>query len=453
MMGLYSGQTYGIDPVNDPYAAFAMKNDSASGIGKGATLGDMMKGNFDGSGSPSMGGSGFGTFGGGSGQGKWLSGGGNQPTATAQATTGGYGAPTGQYTPDQTAAVRKFIAVPGSDQSQLLGAFGGDQNAMNNAINAHSSGGALYDPGAIAQMYQQHAMEQRGQAATAGAGGNPGTTATPALPGGTAPGAGLSGQPSSDFGNLGGDGSNQFLPGGTGLSSNPTQMDTGGSMLPPSSVAPGLGPNGGNGDTTFSNFNEAPGNYTGGMTLGSYLNPAYSFARDEGLRKLQSSYAGAGNFLSGNALRGTSDYLAGTALNQAYQPAMNNYMNDKQFNYGVDNADRTFGYNAANNDRQFNYGVDTGNRAFDYAAQTGDRAFDADTAKTLGNFGIAGAAGAANSNSQLAAILAQLAQSAGQAQGTGTIGGSNAITNAISSILQNMNQNTLLDRILKPQGG
>lgn len=423
----------------------------------------------------------------GNGQGAWLSGGGK-----------GFGV-SGNYSPEQIKALQRYAAT-GQGGNELLAGFGGNEDAFNTAKNWIGAGGGGYtDPNDIANSYransaQGKSMQDRGwvdangnptaagmrginpltgqprtdaemggQAATAGASTQPGAGA--ALPA-TSSGAGLSGLPSASFGTFGGDApANQFLPNGTGsLSSmaggnkfmggdiaNPTQTDTGGSILPQGStgnIGGGFAPLG-----SGAGFTEAPGNYTGGMKMGDYLNPAAGWARDEGLRKLTSSYAGAGNFLSGNALRGISDYTTNSALNQEYQPAFNNYMADKGFNYGVDSADRTFGYNAANNDRNFNYGVDTGNRAFDYAAQTGDRAFNADTAKTLGNYGLAGAAGQANSNSQLAALLAALSQSAGQAAGTGTIGQNNAITSSISSILNNMNQNSFLDKLLAAQAG
>lgn len=166
---------------------------------------------------------------------------------------------------------------------------------------------------------------------------------------------------------------------------------------------------------------EAPGNYTGGMKLSDYLNPAADWARNEGLKAIQSSYAGAGDFLSGNAMKGISNYASNSALNSAWQPAFNNYMTDKGFNYTVDN-----------NDRNFAYGAD----------------------EDLANLGLAGTQGQTNSNSALATLLAQLAQSAGVVQGTGTMGQNSALTTAIGQSLGNYQGNDILNRILnRPAGG
>lgn len=161
------------------------------------------------------------------------------------------------------------------------------------------------------------------------------------------------------------------------------------------------------------------GNYTAGMKLSDYLNPAADWARQEGLKAVQSSYAGAGDFLSGNAMKGISDYTTKSALNSEWQPAFNNYMLDKNFNYNVDSGDRAF-----------NYGAD----------------------KDLANLGLAGTQGQASSNSWLATLLAQLAQNAGQTQGAGTIGQSNALTGAISGGLNSFNQNQFLNAYLKANG-
>jgi hypothetical protein len=160
--------------------------------------------------------------------------------------------------------------------------------------------------------------------------------------------------------------------------------------------------------------NGAQGNYTGGMTLADYLNPAAGWARDNALNAVKSSYAGAGDFLSGNAMKGIADYTSNSTLNQAWQPAFNNYMTDKGFNYNVDAGDRAFSY-GANRD--------------------------------LANLGIQGTQGQATSNNWLAGLLAQLSQSAGQAQGAGTIGQSNALTTAIANALGNFGQGAILNKL------
>lgn len=160
--------------------------------------------------------------------------------------------------------------------------------------------------------------------------------------------------------------------------------------------------------------NASQGNYTAGMKLSDYLNPAADWARNEGLKAVKSSYAGAGNFLSGPAMKGISNYASNSALNSAWQPAFNNYMQDKNFNYGVDSGDRAFAYGA---DRD------------------------------LAQLGLQGTQGQASANSWLAGILAQLSQSAGQVQGAGTIGQNNALTTAIANALSNYQSGNVLNQL------
>lgn len=64
--------------------------------------------------------------------------------------------------------VQKTIATPGSNFGALLPQFGGDENALRNAVQSLSSGGADYKPDEIAQLSQQNIMAQR---AAAGGGG------------------------------------------------------------------------------------------------------------------------------------------------------------------------------------------------------------------------------------------------------------------------------------------
>ena len=187
---------------------------------------------------------------------------------------------------------------------------------------------------------------------------------------------------------------------------------------PPLGTDPRMAPGG-------PGFNEASGNYTGGMNLSNYLDPSYQFARDEGLNAVKNSYAGAGNFLSGPAMKGIADYGAGTALNKAWQPAFQNYMQDKNFNLGVDTGDRNFAYNAQVGDRNFNQGNNL----------------------ALAQLGMQGTQG----QSGLAGILAQLLSSntlaGGQAQGAGAVGQGNVLNSTISQIIAQMMGNRQINDI------
>ena len=182
----------------------------------------------------------------------------------------------------------------------------------------------------------------------------------------------------------------------------------------------------GQGTTTpASNFNEAAGNYTGGMKLSDYLNPATDWAQQQGLKGLQSTYAANGMLNSGSAMKGISDYMTNSTLNNAWQPAFNNYMNDKNFNYGVD----------------------TGDRNFNYQAQMNDQTIPWQQQMQLAQLGMQGAGGQSNINNLLATLLSQNALSAGQTGASGTIGGSNAINNALSQYLSQYLSQQYLNKI------
>ena len=163
-------------------------------------------------------------------------------------------------------------------------------------------------------------------------------------------------------------------------------------------------------------FSQSPGNFTGGMTPQDYINPAAAWARGEGLKGVQGTYAGSPYGLnSGAAMKGIGDYLTGSSLNQAWQPGFQNYMQDKGFNYGVA----------------------TGDRNFQYQAQLNDQTIPFQQQMQMANLGINGAYGGGDIASKLAAIISQNALGAGQVGANGTIGGNNAITGALQQIIQN----------------
>lgn len=96
--------------------------------------------------------------------------------------------------PNVAAAVQRFIATGGNDTQQqvLLAMFGGDHAQMNRAINSFSSGGANYDPEAIAKYSQEAILRARGLLPEQ-------TTPTPTPVAGRQP---ILTAPSGQFGNL-----------------------------------------------------------------------------------------------------------------------------------------------------------------------------------------------------------------------------------------------------------
>ena len=89
------------------------------------------------------------------------------------------------------------------------------------------------------------------------------------------------------------------------------------------------------------------------LDINKYLAPNTSFLIDQGSKALQNSAASRGGLLTGNTMKGISDYAQNTAQS-AYNNAAQLAAQQQGFQYGVDNNDRNFAYQAALNDRNFN---------------------------------------------------------------------------------------------------
>lgn len=191
------------------------------------------------------------------------------------------------------------------------------------------------------------------------------------------------------------------------------------------------------GDNIDPSSLNANGNYTAGMTMADYLNPQADYMQQQALKNIQSTYAGAGNLLSGPAMKGISDYSENMAQANAWQPAFNNYLADKTFNYGVDSGQQQFQYNAQNNDRNFNYNAALNDQTTPFSQQM-----------QLAGLGVQGASIGANQNNTLAQLLSQNLLGGANASAAGTIGGSNALINALQQALGQYSNNSLLTNIL-----
>lgn len=208
----------------------------------------------------------------------------------------------------------------------------------------------------------------------------------------------------------------------TGTSGNPAAPGTPGTSAGGGGAVPGGGNNLGS-STAPNTFTEAPGNYTGGMTLANYFDPSYDFREQQGEKALGNTYGAAGDFLSGTALKGISDYGQNSA-SQEYAAANQRYMADKGFNYGVDNNDRNFAYNAANNDRNFAYQQDLNNQQIPWQQNM-----------TLAQMGLGATGNQSLLATQLAQAIANNQLSAGQTGANATIGQGNNISGALSQAL------------------
>ena len=134
--------------------------------------------------------------------------------------------------------------------------------------------------------------------------------------------------------------------------------------------------------------------------------PGYAFRFNEGMKGLNASAAARGGLISGNALKGATDY-GQAAGSQEYQNAYNRYLTNNAQNLQAYNT------NTANQQYLANLGQSSANNQ----------------ANQIGNFG----------NSAAGNIIG-----AGNASAAGTVGGANALTSGVGTYLNyNQNQNLL----------
>lgn len=196
----------------------------------------------------------------------------------------------------------------------------------------------------------------------------------------------------------------------------------GGSNTPPSDLPPG----GDYGPASWPTFG-ANDQYKFSPS-GQYIDPGYRFRTDEGMRALMSQKAATGMLGSGQTFRDLINYGQNAASSE-FGNAFNRFTTDRDFNYGVNRGDRDFAYRAATGDLDRNW------------SQNMD----------LARLGLGGAGGAGSLASTLAALLSGNLNTLGQIEGTGTMGGNNAITSAISQIIQQLLSQGTLNRFY-PQG-
>ena len=92
-------------------------------------------------------------------------------------------------------------------------------------------------------------------------------------------------------------------------------------------------------DSTFLKGYEAPV-----FNFDTAVDPSYSFRFNEGLKGLQSAYANTGNFLSGSALKGVTNY-GQNAASREYQNAFNRYLQQNQQDYNIYSNNQTNAFN------------------------------------------------------------------------------------------------------------
>lgn len=134
--------------------------------------------------------------------------------------------------------------------------------------------------------------------------------------------------------------------------------------------------------------------------------PGYAFRFGEGMKALNATAAARGGLISGNALKGATDY-GQAAGSQEYQNAYSRYL--------ANNAQTLQAYNTNTANQQY-----------------------------LANLGQSSANNQANSIGQFGNAAAGNIIGAGNAQAAGTVGGANALTSGLGTYLNyNQNQNML----------
>lgn len=159
---------------------------------------------------------------------------------------------------------------------------------------------------------------------------------------------------------------------------------------------------------------------TAGLAMSSFQNPMAQTMQDWANKALQSSYGAAGNFLSGPAMQGITQYNQQAALNNSFQPAVQDYL--------------------ANNQQQYNQALNDQTIPFNQQLQ-------------LAQLGLQGQQGSSSLASILAGLISGNTTALGQAQAGGTIGGSNAINGSIQAIINQLLQQNTLNRVLPTTGG
>lgn len=184
------------------------------------------------------------------------------------------------------------------------------------------------------------------------------------------------------------------------------------------------------------------------LNTSAYLDPSMAFTMANGLRTLGSSAAAQGQTFSGNTLKDILGYSQGLA-SQNWNNASQLAAQQQGFGRGVDVSNTQLDQSQqgiTNNQNQ-------ANRNFDYQAQLNDQTIPFSQQLQLANLGLGAQGQTSNLATTLATLLSGNLGTLGQIQGSGTIGSSNAVTNAISQILANMNQSNVLNRVLPNTGG
>lgn len=292
--------------------------------------------------------------------------------------------------------------VPNTGNNNFTGP--GNQWQQQNETDAYLSQLGINPGSQAAQTYASQGSLSPGQYGIGTPGGltsNANTPATGATPLYGPNATQLPGSPSTPTANSQG---NQTL-GGLANSGGTGQTVTGGQIA---------------GGTASSDPWSTPAAAGQGMAMSSFLNPMAQYMQDWANKGLQSTYAAQGDLLSGPAMQGISQFNQNAALNNAWQPAFNNYLANNQQQYGMALNDQTI--------------------PFQQQMQ-------------LAQLGLQGQQGSSSLAATLAALLSNNMTNIGQAQAGGSIGTGNAINSSIANAISNALQQNYMNMFAPKQPG
>ena len=274
------------------------------------------------------------------------------------------------------------------------------QQQMFNTTNQQQAPWRQAGMNALSQLFPTQARLNSQNRVIPGVGNLPGTPMSgPAatLPGQQV-GSGQSGDPR--FGQLGNDQTDPNNPGGANLGADGTQGN------------PAMG------DSLDPQFQTAAFQFDPSAAVRDYISPAYEFMKNQGLGAVTNSAAGTSGLVSGNALKGLSDYASNYAMN-SYLPALQQGFSNQLGQYNANQANTSNIFNRLSTIAGM--GSASANTSAGVGAQTGGN---------IGNSMIAG----------------------GQASAAGTMGVGNALSGGLNTyaLLRNIGSGSSSSGLVDP---
>jgi len=199
-------------------------------------------------------------------------------------------------------------------------------------------------------------------------------------------------------------------PAGAGLGQDGIDQYGMGGSLDPQFQTPGF--------SVGADNQTAPFAFDKDAALRDYISPAYNFMLSQGLGGVANSAAGQSGLMSGNALKGISDYASNYALN-AYLPALQT---------GFANQSSAYNTNMANTQNIFNRNLGA------YNANQANTSNIFNRLSTIAGLGSASANTSAGVGAQTGANIGNSMIAGGNAAAAGTMGVGNALSGGLNNL-------------------